>query len=134
MSSSWTAPSWNRSTSFATKLTNAAEFFGAPRLTGTGALVQGTTTSFTLANGNPGAQALLILGLSSAYVPFGGGILVPSPDILLPFTVDPFGGQTFVANWPAGLPHGSNLYLHAWIVDPAGPAGWSASNALQVSP
>jgi hypothetical protein len=33
--------------------------------------------------------------------------------------------------WPVGLPPGFSLYMQDWVVDPGGPAGLAASNALR---
>lgn len=103
---------------------------GAPLLVGTGTLVGGTPMSLALTNAKPSAPALLIVGLSALEAPFKGGVLVPHLDALAGVTTNGSGALTLAATWPPGLPGGVKLWLQCWISDPAGPAGFSASNGL----
>jgi hypothetical protein len=75
-----------------------------------------------------------VLGFTNSSVPFKGGTLVPSPDVLIgPFPLDGAGSLVLSAPWPAGLPGAFSTYLQEWIVDPAGPVGFAASNALSAT-
>jgi hypothetical protein len=79
----------------------------------------------------PGVPAWLVVGLSELSAPFKGGTLVPEPDILWgPFGVSPGGTLEVPFTLPEPLPKSVDLYMQVWFDDPAGPAGYSASNAI----
>jgi hypothetical protein len=102
-----------------------------PLLTGTGSLVGGTTATLTLSNALPNTTATLVIGLAQLNAPFKGGLLVPSPDVLVfGLPTGPAGTLALSATWPA-LPSGLTIVFQHWIADPAGPVGFSASNGLQ---
>ena len=61
---------------------------------------------------------------------FAGGTLVPSPDAILPLTLDADGAFTTLGKWPNGIAAGNDFYFQVWILDPAGPRGLAATNAL----
>jgi len=102
-----------------------------PNLAGTGALTPGASTRFSLRGGLPGASSWFVLGLDAIDAPFKGGTLVPAPTLLAPLVPDAQGALDLVFPWIA-IPAGLELYIQAWIQDPGGPKGWSASNALQL--
>lgn len=105
-----------------------------PELAGEGTLVPGTPAALALAEAAPGAGAWLVVGASQLGAPFKGGTLVPAAQLLLgPLVTDGEGGLTLGGPWPAGLPSGASLWLQAWVPDPAGPAGWAASNGLRAT-
>jgi hypothetical protein len=109
---------------------------GTPRLQGDGPLLGDTPLDLTLSRTAPNAVAWLVFGLSAFYLPFESGILVPDfspPGNLLPLVTTAGGGLSINANWPTGAPSGLEIYFQYWIVDAAGPSGWSASNALQAT-
>lgn len=107
---------------------------GAPSLVGTGALTASSVTTLTLGNALPGASAWLVLGFTNASVPFKGGTLVPSADVLIgPFPLDGAGSLALSAPWPPGAPGAFSTYLQEWIADPAGPVGFAASNGLSAT-
>ncbi len=104
---------------------------GPPELSGTGSLAAGTQVAVTLSEAAASSLSALVAGLSAVQAPLKGGVLVPSPDLVLSgLPTGAFGGYTLAGAWPAGLPSGLELYLQAWISDAAGPAGYAASNAL----
>jgi len=107
-----------------------------PRLLWSGALLADTPVGLTLVDAAPGAPATLVLGATTLSVPFKGGVLVPTPALLVGGLVTDAGGALTLATlWPAGVPGGATLVAQAWIVDPAAPAGLAASNAvLAVAP
>jgi hypothetical protein len=93
----------------------------------------GGDASLSLTGALPFAPAWLVIGLDRINLPFKGGVLVPAPDLLLPFVVDGAGGHAFAWTWPGGLPTGSKLWIQYWIVDLGAPVGLSASNGVGVT-
>jgi hypothetical protein len=102
-----------------------------PSLGGSGALQGGMPVTLFLDDAAANAPAHLVVGLSEWSVDFKQGVLVPSPDVLVPLATDATGTQALTVTWPAGLPSGLPLLYQYWIQDPAGPAGYSASNGLR---
>jgi hypothetical protein len=103
-----------------------------PYFAASGSLVAGEPAALSLSRALPGAAAYLVLGLSELGLPFKGGVLCPSPDLLFPaLTVDALGTASVEAPFPAGAPSGASLIMQWWIVDPAGPKGFAASNCLE---
>jgi hypothetical protein len=57
--------------------------------------------------------------------------MIPQPDILIfGLSTDPAGGFSLSSPWPAGVPADTSLHLQAWLLDPAGPAGFAATTGL----
>lgn len=109
-------------------LTGAA---GMPLLQGDGALSGGSTVTVSLSNALPSSTAALVVGLSALAIPFKGGVLVPNPDAVLgALPVDGSGDLAIIATWPSGIPSGVPLWLQYWVIDPSGPVGFAASNAI----
>jgi hypothetical protein len=104
---------------------------GEPTLTGDGELSVGLPMSVSIGNALPGAALTLVVGFGQVNLPFKGGTLVPSTDLLVTgLAVGPAGSLTLGANWPAGVPAGFTFYVQGWLVDPAGPQGLAATNGL----
>ncbi len=105
---------------------------GPPKLEGSGLLVDGDYVTLSLSSANPASPVVAIGGFSVAGAPLLGGILVPSPDVIImnAATVDGFGQAQVSTYWPPGLPSGLDLYFQFWIPDPVGPFGYAASNGL----
>ncbi|GEM_PF-3590382 len=103
----------------------------APELGGAGNLAAGGALTLTLTDAAPASPAWLVLGVNELCVPFKGGTLVPSPDLLLPLTTGSAGEFNLPTTWPAGVPAGLSVYLQAWIPSAAGPSGFVASNGLE---
>ncbi|MFT7462044.1 MAG: hydroxyacylglutathione hydrolase [Pseudohongiellaceae bacterium] len=103
---------------------------GAPLLEGTGSLAGNTLATLSLTNALENAPVFVVMGLTNISVPFKGGVLVPSPDFLLVQNTDSAGNLDLVAQWPSGLLPGTVAYFQDWVIDPAGPAGFAASNAI----
>ena len=104
---------------------------GLPSLEGLGPLSAGSAISLTLANAKPAASWWLVIGFAQANAPFKGGVLVPSPNLLIGPLPTLGGSLPLVDTWPAGLPSGLALYFQAWISDAAGPKGFAASNGVK---
>lgn len=103
-----------------------------PVLIGKGTLQAGALISLVIQSGPPSALGLLLVGFTNVSLPFGGGgILVPSPDVLLALPVDAAGGLTLTTAWPAGFPSSVDLYYHVLFNDPPATAGVSATNAYK---
>lgn len=103
---------------------------GLPVLHGTGVVKAGAAVGLHLGAASPGAATTLVVGLHLAALPFKGGVLLPTPDLLVPGLVtDAAGALHLPVTVPSGL-GGTGLLLQAWIADAAGPAGLAASNGL----
>lgn len=105
---------------------------GLPRMGVTGSLAPLEGGALHLSEGKPHASGLLLLAGAAGYIPTHGGVCVPAPIlVVLPFRTGGTGEVSFAFNNPGDLPSGASVYAHAWIVDDAGPVGWSAANAVQ---
>jgi len=62
--------------------------------------------------------------------PFKGGILGPTPDLILPVAVNA-GSSHVEVMWPAGVPSGAEIFIQAWIADGGAPKGFAASPTLR---
>ena len=106
----------------------------APTLVGAGPLAGGSDNALLLTHALPGTLTHLVLGLSQLGAPFKGGILVPSPDLLLfGLPVDAAGASSVPVGMPSGVPAGASVYAQHWVVDPAGPKGFAVSNGLRLT-
>lgn len=103
---------------------------GAPHLAGTGNLCRSAPGTLALTNARPGGAAFLVVGLSSVWKPFRGGLMIPDADFLFVLPVNGAGNSTLPFTFPNGVPMGLQFWFQDWIPDPAGVAGFSASNAL----
>ena len=64
-------------------------------------------------------------------MPFFGGTLVPSPDVLRTGVVsDADGRLAYHLRWPMSVAPDSTFYYQIWIRDDAAPAGYSATNGV----
>ena len=105
---------------------------GVPTLAGDGTLIGGTNTSIELNGSVPSGSATLVLGVNQIDAAFKQGVLVPSPDVIIPgLPLDGTGGLAFQFGWPTGLPSQTSLFWQFWIPDAAGPVGFAASNGLE---
>jgi hypothetical protein len=103
---------------------------GEPLLTGNGNLCRSAPGSLVLSNARPGGSTFLVVGLASVWAPFKGGLLLPSPDLVLALPIDAAGTSALPFTFPIGMPMGLQFWVQHWIPDPAGVAGFAASNAL----
>jgi len=102
-----------------------------PTLNPAGTLAPGSAVSLTLAQALPSTFAHLVVGLSPINTPFKGGLLIPSPDVIIPnLPVNGLGGGLLSGTWPGGIPSGTNFVFQVWIQDSGGPAGFSATNGV----
>ena len=106
---------------------------GLPRQTGEGALLGGDVYRFELRDARPLTQAFHIVGVSTLYAPLKGGVLVPSLSFINPFPhTNAEGELALVGHW-IEFPSGFTLNFQFWLPDPAGPAGFAASNAISAT-
>jgi len=104
---------------------------GTPLLIGEGPLSGDAADELRLSHANPVAAAGLFFGLAAAELPFKGGTLVPSPDVLVPWLTDAAGTATLEFHLPAGVPPGLALYFQSWVQDAGAVQGLAASNGLK---
>lgn len=101
-----------------------------PVLTGKGTQQDGDLISLVIGSGPPSALCGVIVGLANVGLSYGGGgILIPSPDVVIVAAVDGTGSLTLTTPWPAGVPSGFDLYYQVLFDDPAASAALSATNA-----
>ncbi len=104
---------------------------GTPTLDGSGPLIGASTLLLALTDAAPMAPTFLVIGLDEIFAPYKGGVLVPSPDVVIGgLLTDAVGDLMLPDVWPTGLATGATLYFQHWIVDAGGPTGFAASNGL----
>ncbi len=107
---------------------------GVPVLSGAGTLTSTCDLQLQLRDAAPDAPTFLVAGFSEVSVPFKGGVLVPSVDVVLGgLLTDTVGDLLFLDALPAGLPAGTTLVFQHWLVDASGPSGFTASNGLSAT-
>jgi len=102
-----------------------------PLLEARGSFVGGSPWRLDLSRARPGSEGLLVIGESLEPRLFGGGILLPALEHTVPLVVDDAGRAGLAGVFP---PHrqGGVVFLQAWLHDPTGPRGMTASNALEI--
>ena len=103
---------------------------GVPRLTGSGRLTAPATITWSMNGAKANAPAAFVVGLHRVQLPIFGGVLVPSPDALLPVATDGAGAASITVPLTQSLPSRQEVFVQVWVVDPTGPAGWAAANAI----
>jgi hypothetical protein len=112
----------------------AGENSYAPELRGEGPLTAGSPWSLELAIAQRFSPATFVVGLSTLFAPFKGGVLVPNPNLVLGgFQTNGQGQVELQGLWPAGVPSGANVWVQAFVVDAGAPAGLAASNAVRAT-
>jgi len=105
---------------------------GTPKLSGMGPLTSNSPLQLVVTDAKESSVAWLLLGFTQLQAPFKGGVLVPKPDISLPGMPTSTDGHFAISTlWPGGIPAGLPLYLQFWIIDSAGPQGYSGTNGLK---
>jgi len=106
---------------------------GLPRQTGEGSLIGGESFKFRLRDAKPLTKAYHVVGIATLNAPFKGGVMVPTINFVNAFpTTNAQGEVTLAGHWIA-FPSGLSLYFQFWLPDPAGPAGFAASNAISAT-
>lgn len=105
---------------------------GPPALYGQGQLRGDDLVTLRVEQAAALAATNLVLGLSQVFVPFAGGVLVPSPDVVLPAVpTDGAGVLEVQFTYPQGLPAGFQFTLQAVVSDGGAVAGLAFTNGLQ---
>lgn len=95
----------------------------------------GELATVRLTDALEGATVFFVVGFNDLYMPGLGGTVVPDPTgvgIVLFETSGEDGSLTLAGAWPPGAPDDFELYFQAWIQDPDGPEGFTASNGLSL--
>lgn len=108
---------------------------GLPLLDITGTMEPGDPITISLTNALENTPAYLFIGLAELNLPFKGGTMVPAVTaplgLNLALGTNGAGAVTLPAVWPTGLPPSLTTWYQIWILDPVGPVGVSASNAIK---
>lgn len=107
--------------------------YGIPLLYGEGSFVGGTTVTLSVEKALENVVSAIVVGGFPVNSQVYGGFLVPSPDLIVYGVTPSIGPMVASAVWPAGFPSGVNFYFQSWFVDPTGPQGFVASNALRAT-
>jgi len=131
-----TIPNWTYPAGAAQLDLGHAQFggLGWPGTLVTGDFVPDEKVTVALWGAGVDKPAYLVAGLSEAFAPFKGGVLVPVPDLVIgPLSTGT--EQTFEleGRWPHGLPVGTALTLQWWMIDASAPQGMSASTAVRIT-
>ena len=106
---------------------------GVPQLVGTGSLTANSVVTWSLTNARAGAPAWFVIGGSQVLAPFAGGLLVPWPNLVVAGVTDSAGAARLAVPLTQSPPSGQEISVQVWLLDPAGPAGLAASNAIAAS-
>lgn len=88
--------------------------------------------NFEVGHGPTSQSGLFISSTSAIYQTFlGVGTLVPAPTFLVGATTGANGRVSFAVPIQVSVPNGITLFTQAWFLDPAGPSGYAASNAIE---
>ncbi|HTE04933.1 MAG TPA: right-handed parallel beta-helix repeat-containing protein, partial [Planctomycetota bacterium] len=107
---------------------------GLPGLNGRGPLLAGSEVLLTLSGTATAQLATLVVGTSALHAPFKGGTLWPAANLVIPgLLTGDAGGFTLSAQWPAGVPGATSVWMQFWIQDGAAVQGFAASNGLRAT-
>src|SRR5262245_5765065 len=131
-----TTPNWTYPAGSAQLDLGHAQLGGAgwPGTLVTGDFVPDEKVTVALWGRGVDTPAFLVAGLSEAFAPFKGGVMVPEPDLVVgPMSTGT--GPTFKleGRWPNGLTVGTALTLQWWLIDAMAPQGMSASTAVRIT-
>jgi hypothetical protein len=104
---------------------------GKPALVANGTLMNNSSLVMSLSNAPPSSFLWIVGGATQVNWPAAGGILVPSPDVILGAVTTPLGEMAYGLMWPANVPAGFTVHLQCFVQDPTGPQAYSISNAVR---
>jgi hypothetical protein len=108
--------------------------FGLPSLIGEGIPAPEADVAVRVDGVLPNSTLALVVGFATQPLPFFGGTLVPDLDVLiLGLPTGPAGFFQAGGALPADVPAGFQFWVQAWVTDPAGPQGFSATNAVKAT-
>ncbi len=96
-----------------------------PHLNVWGQTHAGGLVTLSISSAAPTASGGLVVGFSQATVSFKGGVLVPSPDLIVPVGTDENGAWRIDAPLSAEIPTGVPIFLQALITDDGAPSGFA---------
>jgi hypothetical protein len=102
-------------------------------LLGKGSTEPASPIAVVLQGQPPLAPGLLVVGTSSVYQPFKGGVLVPSPDRLVGLIQNQGEKLTWASSWPPGLPQGATFFVQAWFSTSGFGQSYVSTNGLAVT-
>lgn len=102
----------------------------ATRLVGEGVFQLGRSPYLRTTGAPPQTFGLWVAGLAPALQPLLGGVLVPTPDLVLGHLTDAAGRAVWMPTVTTALPTGLGLWLQAWYPDPQLPSAVRASNGV----
>jgi len=102
---------------------------GAPALEAEGYLESLGTVSLSVSGALPSASGWHVVGLSRWDLPLVGGILIPAPNVVVPFAVDGAGESTWSTQLPPSIAAPLTLFVQSWTLDPGAAAGFAATDA-----
>jgi hypothetical protein len=112
---------------------NLTGFF-APSLLADGSLAANGTFTVTFAGMPVNDLGFMFFDLTSLFVPFKGGVMVPGTAFLISFPTPVFAFDTveFSSIMPPGVPPNTDIFVQGWFLDAGGPKGASASQGWQM--
>jgi hypothetical protein len=88
-----------------------------PHLNVWGETQPGGVITASISSATPSASGGLVVGLGQVNAPFKGGVLVPTPDLILILATDGDGAWRIDAPVATGVPTGASLYLQGIVSD-----------------
>lgn len=104
---------------------------GVPSISVSGMLAPGEVVVFSVDNAAPNAVVVLVVGASIINLPIFGGIIIPSPDVLISTTSDSSGHAEVSIPWTAGLM--TTSFWQWGVTDPSAVEGVAISKAVAVN-
>jgi hypothetical protein len=103
-----------------------------PLLMGSGTANGAAPVEVRVTNVFAGRSGALLIGAGGQNLPLFGGVLVPFVFDAIPVTITQQNPFSYNANLLRTLAPGAEVYFQAWFVDPLGPQGFAASDAISV--
>ncbi|MEQ1631674.1 MAG: hypothetical protein ABL997_04840 [Planctomycetota bacterium] len=121
---------WRTQPDWRNRLHGTAGSSGVPLLAGRGTAQIGTSLQWTV-EAPANAAVLFAAGTARIDLPLLGALLVPLPEVVLFSACDAAGIANIALQLPPTMPIGASVWSQTWVIDPSGPQGFSATNALE---